>query len=61
MSRQKELDTDPKAIQQIKFVEQLKDVDDINADGTHNMFILTILERIKEARIKFSQGSVKVL
>lgn len=33
----------------------------INADGTENMFALTILKKIKEARIKFHQGSVKVL
>ena len=33
----------------------------INADGTENMFALTILEKIKETRIKFHQGSVKVL
>ena len=33
----------------------------INADGTENMFVLTILEKIKETRIKFHQGSVKVL
>ena len=29
-SRQKELDADPKAIQQIVFVKQLKDEDDVN-------------------------------
>ena len=44
LSRQKELDTDPKAIKQIEFVGQLKNVDGINADGTHNMVILTILK-----------------
>ena len=58
MSRQKELDAGPKAIQKIKFVGQLKNIDGINADGTQSMFILTILEKIKEARLKFSQGSV---
>ena len=34
LSRQKELDTDPKAIQQIEFVGQLKNENGINADGT---------------------------
>ena len=34
LSIQKELDADPKAIQQIHFVRQLKNVDGINADGT---------------------------
>ena len=35
--------------------------DDIDADGTQSMFILVILEIIKETRLKFSQGSVTVL
>ena len=35
--------------------------DGINADGTKSMFILTTLEKIKGARLKFSQGSVTVL
>ena len=65
LSGEKELDADPKATQQIKFVGQLKNLDDdynaINADGTQNMFILTILEKIKETILKFSQGSVTVL
>ena len=59
LSRQKELDADPKAIQQIEFDGQLKNVDGINADGTQSMFVLTILEKIKETR--YSQGSVTVL
>ena len=59
LSRQKELDADPKAIQQIEFDGQLKNVDGINADGTQSMFVLTILEKNKETR--FSQGSVTVL
>ena len=33
----------------------------INADGAESMFILTILEKIKEARLTFSQESVTVL
>ena len=45
LSKQKELDKDPKAIQQIKFVGQLKNVDSVNADGAEFMSILTILER----------------
>ena len=59
LSRQKELDDDPKAIKQMEFVGQLKNV--INADGTQNTFILTILEKIKEAILKFSQGSLTVI
>ena len=43
--RQKELDADPKTIQQIEFFGQLK-----NADGTQSIFIIKILEKIKETR-----------
>ena len=64
-SRQKEVDADPKVIQQTEFVGQLKKLaDDDNATAAGNdqsMFILTILEKIKETRLKFSQGSVTVL
>ena len=61
LSRQKELRTDPKAIQEIDLVGQLKNTDDVNADGTESMFVLTILEKIKETRLNFSQGRVTVL
>ena len=61
MSRQKELNADPKAIQQIEFVGQLKNTNGVNADGTQSMFVLVILEKIKETRLKFSLGSVTVL
>ena len=60
LSKQKESDVDPKAIQQIEFVRELKNIDGINADGAESTFILTILEKIKETRLKFSQGSVTV-
>ena len=58
---QEELDDDQKTIQQIEFAGQLKNVDGINADETQSMFILTILEKINETRLKFSQGSITVL
>ena len=66
LSRQKELDADPKAIQQIEFVGQLKKLDaEDNAtdagDNDQSMFVLIILEKINETRLKFSQGSVTVL
>ena len=61
LSRKKELDADPKAIQQIEFVGKLKNIDGVNADGTQSMFVLKILEKIKETRLKFSQGNVTVL
>ena len=56
--RQKELNADPKAIQQIEFFEQLKK---LNNNMLNLCFILTILQKIKETRLKFSQGSVTVL
>ena len=40
-------DADPKAIWQIKFVRQLKNVDGRNSNGTQNMFVLSILEKIR--------------
>ena len=61
LSKQKALDADPKAIQQREFGEQLKYNDGENADGTKSVFALTILEKIEETRLKFSQGSVIVL
>ena len=61
LRRHNELYTDRKGIQQIEFVEQLKNIDSINAYGAESMFVLTILEKIKETRLKFSQGSATVL
>ena len=61
LSRQKELDADPKAIQQIEFVKQSKNEDGINAGGMQSMFILMIIEKIKETRLKLPQGNVTLL
>ena len=61
LSRQKVLDADSKAIQQIEFVGQLKNIDVVNADDAQSMFILTILEKIKKVRLKFFQESATVL
>ena len=41
-------------------VGQLKNPDDAVV-ANESMFVLTILEKIKETRLKFSQGSVTVL
>ena len=58
VSRQKELNADPKAIQQIWIVGQLKNVDNdynaIDGDETQTIFILKILQKIKKMIIKFS-------
>ena len=61
LCKQKELDADPKAIEQIEFAEKLKNTDGENVDGTQSMFVLAISEKIKETRLKFSQRSVRVL
>ena len=53
-------DADPKAIQQIEFVWELKNASKKTVDG-ETMFVLTILDKTKETRLKFSQGSVIVL
>ena len=65
LSWQKELDVDPKESQQIEFVGRLKKLDDNdNATDDRNdqsMFVLTILEKIKETWLNFCQGSATVL
>ena len=55
-----ELDADPKVIQQIEFIGQLKNDHGDDLDGTQSMFVWTILEKIKETRLTFSQGSVTI-
>ena len=63
LSRQKELDADPKAIQQIEFVGQLKNDDGENADGTQSMFVITILRKNQRDKTKISlrkrDGTIK--
>ena len=61
MIREKQLDGDQKAIQQIQFVGQLENVDGINAAATQSVFVLAILENIKETILKVFQGSLTVL
>ena len=53
-------DVDLKAIKQIEFVRQLKNPDD-TVVANESMFVLRMLEKIKETRLKFSQVSVTVL
>ena len=60
LSRQKELDALPKAIQHVEFVGQLKNEGVVDADCAQFTFVLTTLEKA-ERRLKFSQGSVTVL
>ena len=65
LSRQKKLDADWKVIQQIEFLRQLKKLEDngnvTDTVANQNLFALMILEKIKETRLKFSQGSVIAL
>ena len=53
LSKQQELNTHPKAIQQINFTA--------NLDRARNTRIYFILEEAKETVSEFSQGAVKVL
>ena len=53
LSRQNELDADPRAIQQINFTG--------NSDRAGNTTIFFIAEEAKETIFEFSQGTVKVL
>ena len=58
LSRQKDLDADPKAIRQTEFVGQIKKLNSAN-NNAESMFVLTISEKIKETRLKYSQESVQ--
>ena len=60
LSRQKELNSDPKAIQQIEFVGKLQSPNN-EIVANQSMFVLAILEKIKETKLRFSQGSLTVL
>ena len=48
LSRQNELDTDAKAIQQIEFSRQLKNIDGVNTNGTQYMFLLVFKKNNKK-------------
>ena len=53
LTKQEELDADPRAIQQINFTA--------NLDRTGNTTMFFIIEEAKETALDFSQGTVKVL
>ena len=53
LSKQNELDADPRAIQQISFTA--------NLDRAGNTTIFFIIEEAKETVFEFSQGTLKVL
>ena len=58
LSKQKVLDTNPKANQQVEFIYKLGNERDVGG-GTRAQ-ILTILENEKERNLEFSKGTVKV-
>ena len=60
LSRQKELNDNPKAIQKIEFDGKFKKKI-VNDNSIQSMFVLTILEKFNETRLKLSQGGVPVL
>ena len=47
LSKQKQLDSDPKSIQQIEFVGELKNLENAIVDNS-SMFVLSILEKLKK-------------
>ena len=53
LSKQNELDADPRVIQQINFTA--------NLDRAGNKTIFFIIEEVKETFFEFSQGTAKVL
>ena len=57
LSKQQELDADPKSIHQINFTGNLNRGENVN-DITITFFII---EEAKETILDFSQGTVKVL
>ena len=61
LSQQKDLDSDPKANQQIDVTEQLKSSDSVNADGNEFKFVLTILEKNQTEITNILSGSCNSL
>ena len=56
LSKQKALDADPKAIQQIIFTGKIK-----TTEANTRVIIYYILEKSKETILEFSKGTTKVL
>ena len=53
LSKQQELDANPKAIEQINFTR--------NLSGNNNKLIFFIVEEVNKTELDFSQGTIKVL
>ena len=56
LSKQKALDADPKAIQQIIFTDKIK-----ATEANIRTIIYYILEKSKETKLEFAKGTTKVL
>ena len=56
LSKQKALDADPKAIQQIIFTGKIK-----TTEANTRTIIYYILEKSKKTKLEFSKGTTKVL
>ena len=52
LRRQKELDADPKEVQEIEFTGRFKNTDGINSDGTQFIFFFKTLEKNKKSTTK---------
>ena len=59
LSWQKELDVDPKVIQQIEFIGQLK-IPDNETVANESMFVLTVLEKKNAIKI-FSRKCISII
>ena len=59
LSRQKELDTDLKSIQQIEFIGKFKNVDGVNVDWAKSMFILTMFRKKQRHENKRNKSMIK--
>ena len=53
LSKQQELDANPKAIQRINFTR--------NLSGNNNKLIFFTVEEVNKTELDFSQGTIKVL
>ena len=58
MNKRQKIDADPKAIQQIELVGQLKNDDGDNADVRNLCLLKQFFEKIREPRLTFSPESV---
>ena len=61
LSKQQELDADPKAIQQINFTGNLIRKNNNGQNMNDNTTMFFIIEEVKKKNLDFSQGTIKIL